>query len=169
MFSSGLTRMMAHNVIPLRAHPLLASSFQFLSSKSNKPTIQEKDLEEKFIRSSGPGGQSVNKVNSKVQLRHIPSGIMVSCQQERSLAVNRKIARRILRDKLDMEINGDLSKIGKRIARIKRRKAQAKRRSNRKYHGDSDKVKGYDDEESLRPPLSIAEGVPWTTPYRKQK
>ncbi|PYK29018.1 MAG: peptide chain release factor-like protein [Verrucomicrobia bacterium] len=55
--------------------------------------IREADLEESFARSSGPGGQNVNKVATAVTLRHLPSGISVSVQDSRSQAVNRKLAR----------------------------------------------------------------------------
>jgi protein subunit release factor B len=55
--------------------------------------LREADLREQFIRSAGPGGQNVNKVATCVVLRHIPTGIEVRCQQERSQARNRILAR----------------------------------------------------------------------------
>jgi peptide chain release factor len=55
--------------------------------------IREADLEESFARSSGPGGQNVNKVATAVTLRHRPSGISVTVQDSRSQALNRKLAR----------------------------------------------------------------------------
>ncbi len=65
--------------------------------KMNEPiVILEKDLEESFIRSSGPGGQNVNKVSTAVFLRHIPSGISIKCQEYRSQEHNRKRARELL-------------------------------------------------------------------------
>jgi peptide chain release factor len=60
--------------------------------------INESDLEESFARSSGPGGQNVNKVSTAVTLRHLPSGISVTAQDSRSQAVNRKLARKRLLD-----------------------------------------------------------------------
>jgi peptide chain release factor len=60
--------------------------------------VQETDLQEIFARSSGPGGQNVNKVATAVTLRHRPSGISVTVQDSRSQSQNRKLAReRLLR------------------------------------------------------------------------
>ncbi|MGI9087107.1 MAG: peptide chain release factor-like protein [Chthoniobacterales bacterium] len=55
--------------------------------------IREEDLQENFARSSGPGGQNVNKVSTAVTLRHRPSGLSVTVQDSRSQATNRKLAR----------------------------------------------------------------------------
>lgn len=62
--------------------------------------LHDADLEWSFTRSGGKGGQNVNKVESCVQLRHRPSGIMVRCETERSQLRNRIEALRILRAKL---------------------------------------------------------------------
>ena len=59
--------------------------------------IRDEDLEEKAIRSSGPGGQHVNKTSSAIQLRHLPTGILICCQAERSQHKNRSMAMKMLR------------------------------------------------------------------------
>jgi protein subunit release factor B len=64
-----------------------------IESRMTRLGIREADLEESFARSSGPGGQNVNKVSTAVTLRHRPCGISVTVQDSRSQAINRKLAR----------------------------------------------------------------------------
>jgi peptide chain release factor len=63
--------------------------------------LNRKDVIEKFVRSSGNGGQNVNKVSTCVYLKHIPSGIEVKCSSERSQSANRKLAWELLELKLE--------------------------------------------------------------------
>ncbi len=56
-------------------------------------TLNEAELEEVFTRSSGPGGQNVNKVSTRVTLRHLPTNLTVTVQDSRSQAMNRQLAR----------------------------------------------------------------------------
>jgi peptide chain release factor len=72
-----------------------------LAKRMQRLGIREVDLEEMFARSSGPGGQNVNKVATAVTLRHRPSGISVTVQDSRSQAVNRKLARERLLDAIE--------------------------------------------------------------------
>jgi len=90
--------------------------------------VRQEDIVEKFIRSQGPGGQNVNKVSTCVYLRHIPTGIEVKCQQERSQASNRFLARRLLLEKIESSILGKLSAQQKRIEKIRRQKRRRSRR-----------------------------------------
>jgi protein subunit release factor B len=72
-----------------------------LQKRLGKLRIREEDLQEEFIRGSGPGGQKINKTSSTVVLRHIPSGVEVRCQKERSQVMNRYWARMELCDRLE--------------------------------------------------------------------
>ncbi len=94
--------------------------------------IWEKDLVEKFIRSSGKGGQKVNKAASCVYLRHIPTGIEVKCQQERSQSLNRFLARRILADKIEKMILGKITEEEQRIEKIRRQKRKRSKKAKLK-------------------------------------
>ncbi|XP_065200138.1 mitochondrial translation release factor in rescue [Planococcus citri] len=90
------------------------SNYQILCKKydldySNYPKLNNGDLEEQFVRGSGPGGQAVNKAMNCVVLKHIPSGLVVKCHQTRSLEKNQEIAREILTEKLDSKLNGENS------------------------------------------------------------
>jgi peptide chain release factor len=69
-----------------------------LADRMRKLEISETDLREIFARSSGPGGQNVNKVSTAVTLRHLPTGISVTVQDSRSQAVNRRLARERLHE-----------------------------------------------------------------------
>ena len=96
--------------------------------------IRETDLEESFVRSGGAGGQNVNKVASCVVLKHVPSGVMVKCQKDRSQAMNRYFARRILVERLESQIHGRQSEEARRIAKIKRQKRKRSKRAKEKMH-----------------------------------
>ncbi|HQP57206.1 MAG TPA: peptide chain release factor-like protein, partial [Syntrophorhabdus sp.] len=80
--------------------------------------IREEDIVERFIRSRGHGGQNVNKVSTCVYLKHVPTGIEVKCQQERSQALNRFLARRILIQKIEDQTLGRESEKQQHIAKI---------------------------------------------------
>ncbi len=94
--------------------------------------VHEDDLEERFIRSSGPGGQNVNKVATCVVLRYRPGGLEVRCQQERSQALNRFFARRILLRRLEAQRLGVLSAEAQRISKIRRQKRKRSKRAKEK-------------------------------------
>ncbi|KAI8327418.1 RF-1 domain-containing protein [Choanephora cucurbitarum] len=117
---------------PFLTQPLLRS-FTTRPTERKKIVLRDEDLVETFVKGSGPGGQCINKRSSCVDLRHIPTGIRVQCQQSRSLADNRGIARKLLREKLDELENGHLSKNAKKAAKIAKQKARRAKRAKEKY------------------------------------
>lgn len=122
--------------------PVSSSKSEKLLRDMERLGIRESDLIESFVRSGGPGGQNVNKVSTCVVLKHAASGLMVKAQQDRSQAMNRYYARRILCDRLEAQIHGKQSEEAKRIAKIKRQKRKRSKRAkdkileSKKLHGE---------------------------------
>jgi len=98
--------------------------------------ISESDFEESFIRSSGPGGQNVNKVSTCVVLRHKPTGLTVRCQRERSQALNRFLARRQMVDELERRKLGAASAMEQKVWKIRKQKARRGRRAKARMLDD---------------------------------
>jgi protein subunit release factor B len=105
---------------------------EVLRKRMEELQLREEDIDEKFIRSSGKGGQKVNKSSTCVYLKHRPTGIEVKCQKERSQALNRFLARRILANKVEALRLGRLSEERKRIEKIRRQKRKRSRRAKEK-------------------------------------
>ena len=103
-----------------------------LQERMDRLGVSESDFRETFIRSSGPGGQKVNKTSSCVQLLHVPTGLAVKCQQERSQALNRFLARRLLLDRIERMQTGVVSAEKQRIEKLKRQKRRRSRRAQEK-------------------------------------
>eukprot|EP00455_Lapot_gusevi_P016777 TRINITY_DN1874_c0_g1_i1.p1 TRINITY_DN1874_c0_g1~~TRINITY_DN1874_c0_g1_i1.p1 ORF type:complete len:264 (+),score=30.90 TRINITY_DN1874_c0_g1_i1:55-846(+) len=115
--------------------------------------LREQDLEEIFVRSSGPGGQHVNKTSSCVILKHLPSGTIVKCQETRSLEVNRRKARHIMHDKLDQMINGSRSISAQRQQKIRKQKDRRRRRANKLQELEADQTASQQDGTQATPSL----------------
>jgi protein subunit release factor B len=104
--------------------------------------ISERDLEERFVRSSGKGGQKVNKTSSCVHLKHVPTGIEVKCMKDRSQSVNRFLARRELVGRIEGRLGFRTSEDAQREG-LRKQKMRRQRRSQRKY-GTPSSTKGSD-------------------------
>ena len=126
-----------------------------LRERMERLGVREEEFRETFIRSSGPGGQKVNKTSSCVYLVHLPTGLSVKCQQERSQTLNRFLARRLLLDRIERLRTGLVSAERMRVEKIRRQKRRRSRRAQEKTleakHLQSEK-------KSLRTRVSPEEG-----------
>jgi len=118
--------------------PVSEEKKRWLRERMEALGLREKDIEEKFIRSSGSGGQKVNKTSTCVYVRHIPTGIEVKCMRERSQSLNRFLARRELVEKIS-KVEGQITSGNIEMAKIRRQKAKRKKRARLKYRSE---VKG---------------------------
>ena len=96
-----------------------------LSDRLKRLNIREQDLREQFVRSGGKGGQNVNKVSTCVILTHVPTGLSVRCEEERSQSRNRFLARERLADRWEEKIR--LDRQAERMAFEKKRRTNRKR------------------------------------------
>jgi len=110
--------------------------------------VKESDLSESFVRSSGPGGQNVNKVATCVFLVHQPTGLMVKCQESRSQGLNRFLARRLLLNKIEQQQKGFIAKEQEHIEKLRRQKRKRSKRAkekmleNKHRHAEKKKWRG---------------------------
>ncbi|KAI2643519.1 RF-1 domain-containing protein [Xylaria nigripes] len=137
-----------HHVTTVLSSPTVTLAAPRLFGTSNNPSLQkissknlpprpkpppEDEIEESFLKGSGPGGQKINKTSSAVQLKHIPTGLVVKSQATRSRTQNRAIARQLLADKLDDIARGTDSRSAV-VGEVKRKKkASSAKKSRRKY------------------------------------
>ena len=112
--------------------PVRPGKEQALFERMKALGVRAEDLEEKFIRSGGPGGQHVNKVSTCVVLVHRPTGLAVRCQQDRSQSMNRFLARRLLLDRIEAARRGQASVRQAEAERIRRQKRRRSRRSRQR-------------------------------------
>jgi len=112
--------------------PVSAEKEKALALRMQELGVSENDFEESFIRSSGPGGQKVNKTSSCVHLVHIPTGLSVKCQRERSQTLNRHLARRLLLDKIERMQKGFIAEEQEKIEKLRRQKRKRSRRAKEK-------------------------------------
>ncbi len=131
--------------------------------------IREEDLEESFVRGTGPGGQKINKTSVCVVLTHRPTGVRVRCQETRSRELNRFLARRRLTDKVEAAIEGKASEEERLREKIRRQKRRRSRRAKEKVleekHARSKKKEARkpvfpEEERTVRGPSTLREGPP---------
>lgn len=116
-----------------------AGDYAFATDGSKKRPIvlDERDLHERFIRGSGPGGQAINKLSTNVELVHIPTNTRITCQHTRSRQQNREIARRLMSQRLEWLIKqtwhprAGVSVLQSRIDKIRQRKHNRRKKQKR--------------------------------------
>ena len=112
--------------------PVSVDKEKALALRMQELGVSERDIEESFVRSSGPGGQKVNKTSTCVQLTHLPTGLTVKCQRERSQSLNRHLARRLLLDKIERQQKGFAEEEKAKLAKLRRQKRKRSRRAKEK-------------------------------------
>ena len=105
---------------------------KWLQERMEALGIHEKDIEEKFVRSSGSGGQKVNKTSTCVYLKHLPTGIEVKCMKERNQSLNRFLGRRELIKRIEKS-SGQVTPEEIQIEKARRQKLKRKTRARLKY------------------------------------
>ena len=112
--------------------PVSEEKNRWLQERMEALGIHERDIEEKFIRSSGSGGQKVNKTSTCVYLKHIPTGIEVKWMRERNQSLNRFLARQELVRRIE-KLSGQLTPEDIKIEKAKRQKLKRRKRARLKY------------------------------------
>ncbi len=112
--------------------PVSEEKNRWLKERMEVLGIHEKDIEEKFIRSSGSGGQKVNKTSTCVYLKHLPTGIEVKWMKERSQSLNRFLARRELVRRIE-KLSGEVTSDDHEMSKVRRQKLKRKKRARQKY------------------------------------
>lgn len=124
----------------MRMFGVTTAKERMLAARMRKMGVREEDLHEKFVHASGPGGQKVNKTSSCVQLKHLPTGLLVRCQRERSQALNRFVARRKLLDRIEKMRQGFVTEEKRRVEKIRRQKRKRSRRAKEKMLAEKRRV-----------------------------
>jgi peptide chain release factor len=112
--------------------PVSSEKERAIAARMMELGVAENDFEESFVRSSGPGGQKVNKSSSCVYLVHIPTGLAVKCQKERSQSLNRFLARRLLLDKIELRQKGFIAEAKEKLEKIRRQKRKRSKKAKEK-------------------------------------
>ncbi|KAF2463625.1 uncharacterized protein BDR25DRAFT_307657 [Lindgomyces ingoldianus] len=117
----------------LHARPFTSTGLSQTKQLPPRRVILDSEVEENFLKGSGPGGQKINKTSSAVQLKHLATGIVVKCQETRSRSQNRKIARRVLGERIEELEKGEESRTAIKARAKSKKKASADKKKRRKY------------------------------------
>ena len=110
------------------------------------PPLDDSQIEEKLSSGSGPGGSKASKTSNRCQLKHLPTGIMVSSHHTRSLEQNRTIARKMLQQKLDLHFNKENSYLARLEKERRIERAQKNKRAVENLQRKQQFAKELDDE-----------------------
>lgn len=117
-------------------NPISTEKLTELEQRMAALEIHDGSLLEKFVRGSGSGGQKINKTSNCVFLKHLPTGVCIKCQMDRSREMNRFLARRELCDQLEAIRDGKTSAKTQAIEKMRRQKRQRSRRSKQRSVAD---------------------------------
>jgi protein subunit release factor B len=120
----------------MSAFPVSPEKEAQLARRMTALGVREADLDESFVRSSGHGGQNVNKTATCVLLVHRPTRLQVKCQITRQQGLNRFLARRLLLDKIEALQKGRVNAERARIEKIRRQKRRRSRRAKERLLDD---------------------------------
>ncbi len=120
----------------MNAVALRPETIQRIQSRMALAELADADIEETFVRGSGSGGQKINKTSSCVQLKHLPTGTIVRCQETRSREANRWLAREMLAERLLEARESELSERRQAAEKIRRQKRRRSRRQKERMLAD---------------------------------
>ena len=120
----------------MNAVALRPETIQRIQSRMALAELADADIEETFVRGSGSGGQKINKTSSCVQLKHLPTGTIVRCQETRSREANRWLAREMLAERLLEARESELSEHRQAAEKIRRQKRRRSRRQKERMLAD---------------------------------
>jgi peptide chain release factor len=117
-------------------HPITSEKTTALTQRMEALGITEASLLEKFVRGSGAGGQKINKTSNCVFLKHLPTGVCIKCQMDRSREMNRFLARRELCEQLEAIRDGKAVAKTQAIEKMRRQKRPRSRNSKNRSVAD---------------------------------
>ena len=135
----------------MNAVALRPETIQRIQSRMALAELADADIEETFVRGSGSGGQKINKTSSCVQLKHLPTGTIIRCQETRSREANRWLAREMLAERLLQARESELSARRQEEEKIRRQKRRRSRRQKARMLADK---KRQSDKKALRRSVS---------------